>query len=260
MKKTLLNTVMVLGLVAGVTACSDNGDDTPPTPVEQVANNTSVTCTGVQVYADSDGVQLDITCTNPDSIDLDGGTGNPAPYIQINELKVSLPTDKVTSNDGHTIMWHRIVYPLPSGLNTSGVVVVYASNEAGDFEKVESVPFAVQTAQAPAPAPEPEPEPEPESNTPPIANNLIVNAAGAGSVSGNIVISDNEDAVAALTVDVKTAPLHGAVAWTSKTGFTYTVTAGSGYNGDDSFSYQITDSKGLKSAIKTVTVLDVADF
>ena len=167
--KTTLKMLMALGVVTMMTACGggNGGDDTPPAPVE-VGTYSSTTCSGKQVYADANGVQVDVTCTNPSNIDLDGGTGNPAPYIQINELQVSLPADKVVSNDGATIVWHRIVYPLPSGLRASGIVVVYASNEAGDFEKVESKPFAVQTAQAPVtPTPTPvTPSPTPVTPTP----------------------------------------------------------------------------------------------
>jgi len=104
----------------------------------------------------------------------------------------------------------------------------------------------------------PEPEPEP-TNTAPTANNLTINASGAGTKSGTIVISDIEDAVSALTV-IATAPAHGAIVWNSKTNFTYTVTAGSGYNGDDSFTYKVKDSKGLTSATKTVTIKFVVDL
>jgi hypothetical protein len=192
---------------------------------------------------------------------LYGETGHPAPYIDVQGFQQalsSIPEEHITRNaDGVVIAvvdWQVMGY-FQSSYSTTGKVVMWSVNgESGEYKQIQSQPFTVQTAQAPTPVPEPEP------NTPPIANNLTVNAAGAGSVSGNIVISDAEDAVAALTVNVTTAPLHGAVAWTSKTGFTYTVTAGSFYNGDDSFTYQVTDSKGLKSAIKTVTVIDVIDL
>ena len=114
---------------------------------------------------------------------------------------------------------------------------------------------------APTPAPEPEvtPEPEPVVNTEPTAQDLTVNAAGAETVSGTIVIGDAEDAVSSLTVVVASSPAHGSIVWNSKTNFTYTVTDGSGYNGDDSFTYYVEDSGSLQSATKTVTIEFVVD-
>jgi hypothetical protein len=37
------------------------------------------------------------------------------------------------------------------------------------------------------------------------------------------------------------------------------VTDGSGYSGDDSFTYKVTDPDGLESETKTVTIIDTSD-
>jgi len=98
------------------------------------------------------------------------------------------------------------------------------------------------------------------SNIAPTAEDLTINAAGEGSASGTIVISDAESPVADLTVVVVTAPIHGTIVWNTKTNFTYTVTHGSGYNGDETFTYYVQDPEGLQSATKTVTIEFVVDL
>jgi hypothetical protein len=159
MKKTLLNTVMVLGLVAGVTACSDNGDDTPPTPVEIGSDNVG-TCTGTQVSADHERVQIKVNCQDIDGLDLYGETGHPVPYIDVQGFQQalsSIPEEHITRNaDGIVIAvvdWQVMGY-FQSSYSTTGKVVMWSVNgESGEYEQVQSQPFTVQTTQAPTPDP-----------------------------------------------------------------------------------------------------------
>ncbi len=265
MKKLAIKWLLGLGTVAMMTACgSSGGDDTPPAPAPapapvEVGTYSSTTCTGKQVYADSNGVQVDVTCTNPANIDLDGGTGNPAPYIQINELQVSLPADKVVSNDGATIVWHRIVYPLPSGLSASGIVVVYASNEAGDFEKVESVPFAVQTVQAPV-TPTPTPDPEP-TNHAPTCDSFTVNTLGDPTFTTSLASKIHDADGDALTVTyIEVVKLSGDLIFdipnTGVSGTDATITISNG-SGRAYLAYRVKDSKGSNSTECRVTFTDL---
>lgn len=98
-------------------------------------------------------------------------------------------------------------------------------------------------------------------NTPPIANNVNLDAGGGETITHNLNanISDNEDADSSLTITVVSAPIHGSLVWSGNQ-FTYTVTDGTGYAGSDSFTYYVTDTDGNTSATKTVSMIGIFDF
>ena len=95
-------------------------------------------------------------------------------------------------------------------------------------------------------------------NTAPTASDFSLFITDGISESYNLasVISDSQQAASTLNVVVDTAPAHGSLSWT---GTTFTFTTAGGYNGDDSFTYHVTDSGGLSSTTKTVTLTGLSN-
>jgi hypothetical protein len=192
-KRALKRVGIGLGTVAMMTACGggNGGDDTPPapTPVEQAGVDNVGICTGIQVSADHERVQIKVNCQDLDGIDLYGETGHPAPYIDVQGFQQalsSIPEEHITRNaDGIVIAvvdWQVMGY-FSSNYRTTGKVVMWSvDGESGEYKEVESVPFAVQTAQAPV-----KPTPTPTTNKPPKWT--------ASSYNTGLTIEDGTDAV-----------------------------------------------------------------
>ncbi|MDD2871938.1 MAG: DUF5011 domain-containing protein, partial [Candidatus Gracilibacteria bacterium] len=72
-------------------------------------------------------------------------------------------------------------------------------------------------------------------------------------------ISDNESSDNQLTINVVSGPSHGTLVWNG-TQFTYQATIGSGYFGNDSFTYNVTDPQGLTSSTQTFTIYNIIEF
>lgn len=75
----------------------------------------------------------------------------------------------------------------------------------------------------------------------------------------NTLISDRETSDDNLQIIVFNSPAHGGLTWSDNT-FTYEVTDGTGYVGNDAFTYIVKDKGNLKSEVKTVTLNNIADF
>ncbi|MDD3645944.1 MAG: Ig-like domain-containing protein [Candidatus Gracilibacteria bacterium] len=99
------------------------------------------------------------------------------------------------------------------------------------------------------------------TNTAPTASDVTKDVGGE-TITYDLApdISDSETADNNLTIVVVSGPSHGSLVWNTNSEFTYTVTQGSFYAGDDSLTYKVRDPEGLESEIKTVTLTNVFDF
>ena len=89
-------------------------------------------------------------------------------------------------------------------------------------------------------------------NRAPVALNGAASVTAGESVSGTLGASDPDGD--ALTYAIVTNGNKGAAAVTDASAGAFTYTANSGAIGDDTFTFQVTDSRGLSSNIATVTV------
>lgn len=99
------------------------------------------------------------------------------------------------------------------------------------------------------------------ANTAPTASAQSLDAGGGETVTHNLNanIADTEDADNSLTIVVASGPSHGGLSWTGNS-FTYEVTDGSFYAGNDSFTYYVRDTQGATSATYTVSITGIFDF
>lgn len=103
--------------------------------------------------------------------------------------------------------------------------------------------------------------PDTPSNTTPSATSVTFDMGfGAEIQTFDLAasISDTETADGGLTINVVAGPTQGSLSW-SGTQFTFSATQGSGYVGDDSFTYNVTDAGALTSSTRTVTILNIAE-
>ena len=96
-------------------------------------------------------------------------------------------------------------------------------------------------------------------NQAPEAQDASVDAWWNDTVSFDMdnIISDNETPKSNLSIIVVSWPNHGSLTWNWHT-FTYEVTDGSWYSGNDNFTYKVNDWN-LDSDVKTVTIVNTED-
>ena len=94
----------------------------------------------------------------------------------------------------------------------------------------------------------------------PIANNATIDAGWNDTVSFDMdtIISDYTDTDAQLTITIVSDPTHGNLTWNGHE-FTYEVIEGSGYGGNDNFTYKITNTHNKQSEVKTITIVNILD-
>jgi len=91
---------------------------------------------------------------------------------------------------------------------------------------------------------------------PPMGADLTADAGFFDTASGTLIAVDNVDL--SPTVSIVDQPSQGAVV-INGLDFNYEVTDGSGFFGDDSFTYRVTDASGNQSPINTVTIINILD-
>ncbi len=101
---------------------------------------------------------------------------------------------------------------------------------------------------------------DPVPNTAPTASSFSVDAWFWETVIYNLSpnIDDAETSDSLLTIVDIVWPSHGSLTWNGNE-FTYTVTDGTGYIWNDSFSFKVQDPQWLKSNRKTVTITNIWD-
>jgi uncharacterized repeat protein (TIGR03803 family) len=90
------------------------------------------------------------------------------------------------------------------------------------------------------------------TNRPPVASDGTATVTAGASVSGTLSASDPDGD--ALTYAIVANGSKGTAVVTNASTGAYTYTANSGTSGEDTFTFQVTDSRGLASNVATVTV------
>ena len=90
------------------------------------------------------------------------------------------------------------------------------------------------------------------TNRPPVASDGTASVTAGASVSGTLSVSDPDGD--ALTYAIVANGSQGTAVVTNASTGAYTYTANTGTSGDDTFTFQATDSHGAASNVATVTV------